>query len=81
MLAHMRKLVAVNGRGQRIGESHPRATVPQATVDAIIDYAEIDHLTCVEIARKLGLNKSYVSRVLRGTLRCQLPEMWVSRDI
>jgi len=75
----MRRIVALNERGHRIGESHPRASIPQDTVDLIFEYAEDRHMNGAEIGRELGLTKSYVSLVLRGKLRGQLPETWVTR--
>jgi hypothetical protein len=75
----MRKIVALNERGYRIGESHPRATIPQGTVDLVFEYAEDRHMTVTAISHELGLAKSYVSSVLHGKLRGQLPESWVTR--
>ena len=75
----MRKIVALNERGKRIGESHPRAPIPQDTVDLIFEYSEDRQMNGAAIGRELGLTKSYVSSVLRGKLRGQLPETWVTR--
>ena len=71
-------VVAVNERGRRIGESHPRAKLTDHEVDLIRELAE-EGLTYEDIARKFELpadpktgRPTRASRVYIGKLvRCE----------
>ena len=81
----MRKIVAVNEHGRRIGESHPRAKLTDHEVDLIRELAE-QGLTHEQIARKFELSDkpapcasmpkrtvggAYVGRIVRCERRGQ----------
>ena len=72
----MRKTLTLNQRGYRIGESHPRATVPNAVIDRMYALAFFEKLTPAQIARQLGYSRQYVARVLRGEQRGQVAVRW-----
>lgn len=80
-----RKLVAINERGLRIGEDHPRAKLTDHDVSLILaliedsDTARIAGkraLTDTEIARKFDISKSTVHYYRTGVLRSQIPSRW-----
>lgn len=72
----MRKILALNQRGYRIGETHPRATVPNAVVREMYVLADFYKRTPTQIARQLGYSVQYVARVLRGEQRGQVAVRW-----
>ena len=73
-------LVAYNETGYRIGETHQRAKLSNATVDLIREYHE-DHGRSYEwIARKLKLPYATVAKIARYERRAQTPDTWKRVD-
>lgn len=70
------KYVALNERGQRIGEGHPNATISDATVDLIRDMREEDNMTYDAIAKQLNICKELVAKICRYERRAQTPDRW-----
>lgn len=69
------KLVAVNERGQRIGESHPRAVLTDHEVSLVLALRD-EGCSYGWIARKMEISKSQVARIVRGERRAQLAARW-----
>lgn len=71
----MTKLIGVNEKGIRVGESHPKARLTDHDVDLIFVLYE-DGVTIVEIARKMECRKSVINDILKGRRRAQRPVRW-----
>lgn len=61
----MARKVQVDENGRRIGETHPRSTVPDDVVVQIRDLKEYDCLNCPQIARRLGVALGTVRKIAR----------------
>ena len=70
------RLVALNERGHRIGESHPRAKYSDALINRLRDLHEQEGLGCRKLARMFHLDVRYVQRVLSYERRCQVARDW-----
>ncbi len=68
----VKKLVAVNERGLRIGEDHPNAKIANAKVDMIFDMVD-EGKTSMEIAAIIGVSLDLVKKIRCGQRRCQWP--------
>ena len=66
------KIVAVNERGQRIGETHPQAKYSNGEVSLLLSLRD-QRLTYSQIAQACGIPKSTVAHICRGARRCQTP--------
>ncbi|TXH33866.1 helix-turn-helix domain-containing protein [Zoogloea sp.] len=66
------KIVAVNERGQRIGETHPQAKYSNGEVSLLLSLRD-QGLTYSQIAQACGIPKSTVAHICRGARRCQTP--------
>lgn len=77
------KLVAVNEQGCRIGESHPRARLSDATIDLIRELHEDKGKSYGYIAMKLSstmnmkISKVFVQMICTYRRRAQIPDRWV----
>jgi hypothetical protein len=71
----VKKLVAVNERGLRIGEDHPNAKLSNAQVDELFDLVDAGK-TSREIASLLGVSHDLVKKIRCGHRRCQWPASW-----
>lgn len=69
--------VAINENGRRIGETHHRATVPDATIQEIRDLHELEGWGYRRIAVALGLRHTYVAKVCAYQLRAQTADHWI----
>lgn len=67
----MRVVVAVNERGKRIGEDHPRAVLTNAEVDRLLVLRE-EGLSYGKLARMFDVSKSSVRYYCKGERRCQV---------
>lgn len=72
----MRKIVAVNDKGIRIGEHHPHAKLSNADVDRIRELREDEGKTYAEISRVFNVPKSTVSDICKYRRRAQTPSRW-----
>ena len=72
----MREYVAVNDRGLRIGETHPRSTISDATVDLIREYHEDKGRSYGWIAMRLKIPARTVGKICRYEIRAQWPDRW-----
>lgn len=73
------KLVAVNDRGQRIGETHPQAKYSNGEVGAVLALRD-EGLSYSRIARACEMPKSTVAHICRGDRRCQTPDRYTTVD-
>ncbi len=67
----MKITVAVNERGQRVGDSHPRAKLTNREVDLLLQLREEEGWSYNQLADKFEISKSGVRRICNGTARCQ----------
>jgi hypothetical protein len=71
----MKSVVRVNERGVRIGESHPRAKLSDADVEALIadrGPAGAPLMSLAELATAYGVSKSAAKAYIDGRLRGQI---------
>lgn len=66
------RMLAVNERGQRIGDSHPRAVLSDRDVELVLEL-RAEGYSLGWIARKMECSKSQVGRIVRGDQRGQVP--------
>lgn len=67
--------VALNEDGQRIGETHPRATLTDHDIDLMFELRE-SGMQVKLIAEKFEITREHASRVLNGHRRNQLAMSW-----
>lgn len=67
------RLVKINERGARIGESHQAAKVSDADVDLIRAMHEEDGLSYRDLAQAFGLSKSCIAHICQYRKRAQTP--------
>ncbi len=78
------RVVAVNDRGQRIGEDHPRAVLTDDEVAMMLelrDERDADgkpRYSLAWLARKFDVHKGTVAKICRGDRRGQTPAAWRS---
>lgn len=68
----MARLVALNERGQRIGETHPQAKYTNLEIAEVLALRD-QGMSYLEIAKVRGIPKSTVAHICRGARRCQTP--------
>lgn len=66
----MRRLVAVNDRGLRVGEDHPQAKLTDHEIE-IIRHLHLDGWGYGAIALKFEVSKSQVRNIVKGRKRGQ----------
>lgn len=71
-----RRLVGRNERGYRVGESHHRSKIPDATVTLMRDLHELQGLTFRDIAERLRLPFRTVQKICCYERRAQIPREW-----
>ena len=71
----MQKLVAVNERGQRVGEDHPNAVYTNAEIEMVFSLRD-DGLGYKRIAKLCDMPVRTVRGICNGSRRCQLPAAW-----
>lgn len=72
----MRSYVAVNENGCRIGETHHRSTISDATVDLIRAYHEDEGWSYERISRRVKIPACTIEKICQYTRRAQTPERW-----
>jgi hypothetical protein len=76
------RVVAVNDRGQRIGEDHPRAVLTDAEVELMLELraelkADGSHKHSMSwLAHKFDVSKSCVAKIIWGDRRGQTAASW-----
>lgn len=66
------EMVAVNDRGRRIGESHPRAKLDDHEIDLIRELLE-EGMSLGEAAAKFDISKKHASNIRACKARAQFP--------
>jgi len=69
------RTVAVNDRGQRIGEGHLRAKCTDEEVAMVLKLRD-EGLTYGQIAKMVEMPRSTVASFCRGVRRCQTPDRY-----
>lgn len=76
-----KKQIALNERGQRIGESHHKAKLSNDDVDTIL-YLREAGLSYGQIAAKfddgMTVSKSTVRDICQGRIRAQIPDRYIT---
>lgn len=72
----MRKVVAVNETGKRVGEDHHHAKLSNEQVDRIRDLHEDHDLTYTQLATMFGVSKSTIASICQYRRRAQTPFGW-----
>jgi hypothetical protein len=68
----VKRVVAYNEIGRRIGQDHPRAKLTDGDVELTLRLHE-EGWGYGRIASKLGASKSHVRHIVKGHRRCQTP--------
>lgn len=71
------RIVAVNDRGQRIGEDHPRAVLTDAEVELMLELRSEGH-SLAWLGKKFDVHKGTAAKICRGDRRGQTPTAWRS---
>ena len=71
----MRRVVAVNEHGQRIGEDHPGAKLTDHEVELMIEMHE-DKVGYRKLAKIFEISRSQVRNICKGIKRSQTPHDW-----
>jgi hypothetical protein len=71
------RVVAVNDRGQRIGEDHPRAVLTDAEVDLMLEL-RAEGYSLAWLGQKFSVHKGTAAKICRGDRRGQSPAGWRS---
>lgn len=66
----MKRIVAVNELGLRIGEDHQCAKYPNAKIDRVLDLRDMG-IGYTLIGKVCGMPKSVVRDIIKGNRRCQ----------
>ncbi len=69
------RMIAVNDRGQVIGEGHPRAVLTDRDVELLLELRG-DGFSYSWLAEKFEVSKSCVAKICRGEHRAQFPAAW-----
>ncbi len=71
------RIVAVNDRGQRIGEDHPRAVLTDDEVAMMLEL-RAEGYSLAWLGRKFDVHKGTAAKICRGDRRGQTPAAWRS---
>ena len=69
------RMVALNDRGRRVGETHPRAELSDHDVELVFEL-RAQGFSLGWLAVKFEISKSQVGRILRGEQRHQAVLKW-----
>lgn len=72
----MRRVIAVNEAGRRIGFSHHNAKLPDEIIDQIRDLHEDALIGYQRISMIFNVSKSFVQKVCNYERRAQIPKKW-----
>lgn len=71
----MKKIVAINERGLRVGEDHQNAKLTNEEVEAIRDLHS-EGLSYKTLAKKFEVSKSLIAAICRFERRAETPARW-----
>ena len=72
----MRRVVSLNEKGRRVGESHQNAKLSDAQVDQIREMREDQGMSYSALAKAFGVPKSTVADICKYRRRAQTPARW-----
>jgi DNA-binding NarL/FixJ family response regulator len=78
VIAVNKLLVALNDKGRRIGEAHPRAKLLDREIDLVFELHDAG-LSYAQIAAKMDMSKSGVQKIINGSRRGQAIARTVDR--
>jgi len=76
MVKKVRKIIALNEDGHRIGSTHHNATIPDDVVDEIRDLHEDEGWPYSKLAEHFNLGKSTIQKICNYSRRAQTPMNW-----
>ncbi len=74
----MARFVAVNDRGFRIGQDHPKAVLTDAEITRLLDLHD-QGLGYKRLAQMFDISRSAARNYCKGLRRCQFPARWVEK--
>lgn len=77
----MKKTLAFNRNGNRIGENHPLAKLLDREIDQVLELLDEPDITLQEVADKFGVSKACIWKIKTGRRRCQTPERLVEVSV
>jgi ribosome-binding protein aMBF1 (putative translation factor) len=69
----MKKYVAINEKGRRVGENHHRANLSDEQVDRIRDLHEDHDLSYQQLAKMYNVSKQTIASICQYARRAQTP--------
>jgi hypothetical protein len=69
------RMVALNDRGRRVGETHPRAELSDRDIELFLGL-RAEGYSLSWLAAKFEVSKSQAGRIARGEQRCQAASTW-----
>lgn len=69
------RIVALNERGLRIGETHPQAKYTNLEIAEVLALRD-QGMSYLEIAKVREMPRSTVAHICRGDRRCQTPDRY-----
>lgn len=67
----MQRMIGVNERGLRVGESHQRAKLTDRDIELFWQLRDVDGWGCKRLAEKFEISHQYAARIFRGERRSQ----------
>lgn len=71
----MKKTVAINDRGLRVGEDHQNAKLTNSEVDLLLTLRD-EGWSYLRLAEKFDISKSHARYICKGRWRCQCADRW-----
>lgn len=68
--------IPVNEKGRRIGQYHPRSTIPDKMVECMRDMHERKRLSYGQIALRLHLSVNSIKKICRYERRAEIVAGW-----
>tara|TARA_R110000868_G_scaffold135294_1_gene347791 strand:- start:1087 stop:1350 length:264 start_codon:yes stop_codon:yes gene_type:complete len=69
----MKRYVAINEKGRRVGENHHRANLSDEQVDRIRDLHEDHQLSYQQLAKMYNVSKQTIASICQYARRAQTP--------
>lgn len=77
----VRKVVAVNERGQRVGEDHQKSRLTNEQVDRVRDLHELHDLSYGQLSKMFGVSKNCIADICKYRRRVATPFGWKTLHI
>lgn len=69
----MSRLIGVNERGLRVGETHQRAKLTDRDIELFWQLRDVDGWGCKRLAAKFEISHQHAKRIFSGSQRNQRP--------